>query len=172
MYEGQELSALRLLEQEFLNYEDNSPEKKICKRKSELNEGERSEWYERLDDKNTSWRKLAKSKRAATKAIITLQDLFSDSLINDLAEEGLIEKETLKWTGERALCAYFVDISFPKTISNKWVVAEEIFQAPNLRASTNYKVNKNGQTGIRDGKPRNHIIIDRIVERERNSAVQ
>jgi hypothetical protein len=97
-----------------------------------------------------------------------------DGIKTNLAEAELIEKETLRWIGEPVLCAYFVYEYFSKKKNYTcfWKIGEKMFGVPDLSNKRNsYLKNKHGNSGIRDGKPKNHHLVDRIIgneiERER-----
>lgn len=90
----------------------------------------------------------------------TNEPIISDIILDELAKEKLINRNTLEWVGAINLCAYFVDDYF-KHVTNKWVAGERIFNVKYLSQS---KINyQNSQTGF----PKNYDIIDRILDLEK-----
>lgn len=82
----------------------------------------------------------------------------SDTLTK-LINKNLIDPESHKWKGSNVLCAYFVN-SYFNHLPNKWEVAKQIFGIENLAQS------KDGYENSKTGKPRNHQIIDEILNPE------
>ena len=82
---------------------------------------------------------------------------ISNDILDRLAENKLIDRQTLEWTGAKNLCAYFVDNYFDYRENDRWAIGTQIFGVKNLaQLKYNYE-----QTSI--SKPKEHKKIDEIL---------
>ena len=78
-------------------------------------------------------------------------------VLTALQQAGYTDKNN-KWIGQKNLCAYFVDTFF-KSQTNKWEIGKKIFGVMNLAQLKDLYEN------TKAGKPRNHKIIDDILQK-------
>ncbi len=88
-----------------------------------------------------------------------LIDIPTD-ILSELENAKLITTEPRKWVGSVRLCAYFADKYFVGQ-TNKWEKTQQFFGVKNLAQQ------KDGYINSKSGKPRNHQIIDEILQKRR-----